>query len=185
MELSCIWGWNPEPELISALTSMFVLAWNHQLTFVAQLRHWIVQQIHLTDWALVSFQWCFWWQKVKYDKILKHILDWFLKHNEGGHISGGLRCSRVPVGISLRFRLWPDDCSQSVQLSDESPNVFCRAVSPGQRQVGGDRPSICNTKWSHLRQTTSSPSDGCWKPGLEKWSLSRLPWWKLFSTWEG
>lgn len=52
------------------------------------------------------------------------------------------------MGIGLRVFLRADACGQSVQLGDESLNVFCRAVSPGQGQVGGDGPSICNAKWS-------------------------------------
>lgn len=79
---------------------------------------------------------------------------WHLRHS-----SDKLRSGRS-VELSVRLRL-NDPERQSLQLTHETLNLLCRAVGPGQRQVGRNRPAICNTN-SLSEQVMPAGGDDVW-----------------------
>lgn len=74
-------------------------------------------------------------------------------------------------------------------MTDKGLNVFCSAVGPRQRQVGGDGPSICNTNISPdfmpIGQGTQT-SRAAVQPGFPNYPLgdfrlhSHFPRWMFF-----
>lgn len=75
------------------------------------------------------------------------------------HSSDKLRSGRS-VELSIRLRL-NDTERQSLQLTHETLDLLCRAAGPGQRQVGRNRPAICNTN-SLSEQVMPAGDDDVW-----------------------
>lgn len=82
------------------------------------------------------------------------------------HSSDKLRSGRS-VELSIRLRL-NDTERQSLQLTHETLDLLCRAAGPGQRQVGRNRPAICNTNsLSEQVMLVMMMSEFSWEDGRE------------------